>query len=43
MVQLVSILMSRLEMLSRNLVIRNFDVLVCTVGSAGPSVSCLGV
>ena len=30
-------------MLSINLVISNFDVLVCTVGSAGPPVSCLGV
>ena len=30
-------------MLSRNLVIMNFDVLVCTVGSARPPVSCLGV
>ena len=32
-----------IKMLSRNLVIRNFDVLVCTVGSVGPPVSCLGV
>ena len=30
-------------MLSRNVVIRNFDVLVCTVGSARPPVSGLGV
>ena len=30
-------------MLNRNLVIRNFDVLVCTVGLVRPPVSCLGI
>ena len=30
-------------MLSKNLVIRNFDILVCTVGLVRPPVSCLGV